>query len=318
MIASRLLFITSTRIGDAVLGSGLLDHLVRQTPGVAVTVAGGAAVAPLFDGVPGLDRFIPMVKQPFAGHWRHLWAQTVGRRWDMVVDLRGSAVGWFLWRGRLVRWSRAAAGEGHQVERLGRLLGLTPPPAPRLFPSVRQREDAARFLKTDGPILAMAPAAAGTHKQWRPEWFADLAHWMTGPQGILPGATLLLLGTPAEREIMGPMFSGIAGLPFIDGFGCGDLGMVGQLLTRCNLFVGNDSGLMHMAAAAGIPTFGIFGMTPPHRYRPWGEKTGFTYTPIDAEDAMRRHYAEGLWPMDLVTPDQVRQDLAALWQRVAG
>ncbi len=46
-------------------------------------------------------------------------------------------------------------------------------------------------------------------------------------------------------------------------------------LARCSLFVGNDSGLMHLAAAAGAPTLGLFGPTPPSEYAPRGRRAGF-------------------------------------------
>ncbi len=54
----RLLFITATRIGDAVLSTGLLGHLWERHPGAHVTIAAGRAAAPLFAAVPGLERVL--------------------------------------------------------------------------------------------------------------------------------------------------------------------------------------------------------------------------------------------------------------------
>ena len=48
----NILFISATRVGDAVLSMGLLDHLIRDHPDARVTVACGPAAAPLFDAVP--------------------------------------------------------------------------------------------------------------------------------------------------------------------------------------------------------------------------------------------------------------------------
>jgi ADP-heptose:LPS heptosyltransferase len=47
----------------------------------------------------------------------------------------------------------------------------------------------------------------------------------------------------------------------------------GACLARCVLFVGNDSGLMHLAASAGVPTLGLFGPTPASEYAPAGRLT---------------------------------------------
>ena len=92
----RLLFVTATRIGDALLTTGLLAHLIDRHPGAQVTVACGPAAAGLFATVPGLEELILLPKGRFARHCLHLWRRTVGRRWDMVVDLRGSSLAWCL------------------------------------------------------------------------------------------------------------------------------------------------------------------------------------------------------------------------------
>jgi ADP-heptose:LPS heptosyltransferase len=118
----NLLFITSTRIGDAVLSTGLLDHLIGRHPGIRVTVACGAAAAPLFGAVPGLERVVPMDKRPGLGHWARLWLATAGRRWDIVVDLRGSALAWLL-RARTRHIWRKPVGDAHRVIQLGGVLG---------------------------------------------------------------------------------------------------------------------------------------------------------------------------------------------------
>ena len=56
----RLLFITSTRIGDAVLSSGLLAHLIQNSPECRVTIACGVDAVPVFEAVPGIERIIPI------------------------------------------------------------------------------------------------------------------------------------------------------------------------------------------------------------------------------------------------------------------
>src|ERR1700722_10114905 len=91
-----ILFVTATRIGDAVLSSGLLGYLIERHPGARLTIAAGPIAAPLFEAVPGLDRLITVHKQPFAAHWLALYGAVAQRRWDVVVDLRGSALAWLL------------------------------------------------------------------------------------------------------------------------------------------------------------------------------------------------------------------------------
>ena len=74
-----ILFITSTRIGDAVLSSGLIRKLADEAPGARFTIVAGPLAAPLFEQVPNLDALIVMEKRTGGGHWWRLW-QRVRRR----------------------------------------------------------------------------------------------------------------------------------------------------------------------------------------------------------------------------------------------
>ncbi|WP_372491052.1 glycosyltransferase family 9 protein, partial [Falsiroseomonas oryziterrae] len=125
----RILFVTATRIGDAVLSTALLDHLLRTHPEARFTVACGPAAAGVFARMPRLERLILVEKKRFERHWLSLWSQVVATRWDLVVDLRASALAW------LVPTRRRAIGQGgrrpgHRLTHLGAVLGLSPPPLP--------------------------------------------------------------------------------------------------------------------------------------------------------------------------------------------
>ena len=65
----RILYITATRIGDAVLSTGLLSHLIGLHPEARFTIAAGPAAAPLFEAMPGLERSIAVPKERFGLHW---------------------------------------------------------------------------------------------------------------------------------------------------------------------------------------------------------------------------------------------------------
>src|SRR4029077_10002630 len=71
----------------------------------------------------------------------------------------------------------------------------------------------------------------------------------------------------------------------IDLVGKVDLLTAVAVLRRCALFIGNDTGLMHMAAAADTPTLGLFGPSPSSQYAPWGEFTGLVRS-FDPPEAM--------------------------------
>ncbi len=103
----KILFVTATRIGDAVLSTGVLGHLVDRHPGARVTIAVGPAAAPLFEAVPGLERIVVLAKRRWSLHWLALYRDVAIARWDLVVDLRGSALPYLLSRPR-PSWCRRA------------------------------------------------------------------------------------------------------------------------------------------------------------------------------------------------------------------
>ncbi len=262
----RILFVTANRVGDAVLSTGLLDHLIRAHPEARFTIACGPIAEGVFARMPQRERTIILAKRRWDLHWPGLWARTVGRRWDLVVDVRGSALGWTLWAGR-----RAAMRprSGRKLAQLASILGLDPPPLPVAWIGAEDRAAAARLLPADRPVIALGPTANWAPKIWPPDRFAALFEALAP---LLPGVRPAVLGGPGETEsaMAAPL---LARLPeAIDLVGRLSLPEAAACLERAALFAGNNSGLMHLAAAAGTPTIGLFGPTSAAEYAPSGRR----------------------------------------------
>lgn len=269
----RILFISSTRIGDAVLSSGLLAHLAQAHPEAQITIACGPLAAPLFRAAPRVERVIVMTKRRMGGHWIDLWLKALPHRWDLVVDLRGSATGLFLnARRRRVKARLEIERDPpvHKVIEAARVLKLDPPPAPVLWLDAAAEAEAENRLPEGAPILALAPAASAPFKEWPAERFAALAARLTGAGGALAGARVAVFGGPGDEETARASVEGLDAARVIDL--SGRLGILesAACLARARLFIGNDSGLMHLAAAAGTPALGLFGPTDERLYGPWG------------------------------------------------
>lgn len=274
----RLFFLTATRVGDAVLSSGLLGHLLDRHPGARVTLAVGRPAAPLFQHLPGLERLIVVHKRRRGGHWLQLWRDAATTRWDLAVDLRASALTRLLWARRRLIAGRADESL-HRVVELGRLAGLETPPAPRLWLGDEDRKAAGQLLDGRQDFLAVGPTANWLGKQWPAERFAAVAAALTAPGAPLAGRPVVVFGAASERAMAQPLLD--AALPggVVDLVGRTELLSAGAALERAALFLGNDSGLMHMAAAAGVPTLGLFGPTSDLRYAPWGRQARALRTP---------------------------------------
>ncbi len=274
MREKRILFVTATRIGDAVLSTGLLSYLAERHRGARLTVAAGPLAAPLFAAVPGLERLIAVEKRRRSLHWLPLYWQLVRRRWDLVVDLRGSALAFLLWARERKVMAKGDPKE-HRVRQLARLFSLDPPPSPTLWWSPRHEEAALALVPAGAPFLAVGPAANWRGKEWRAERFAELVERLTAASGPLGGARVAVIAAGHERAQALPTLAAIPEGRRIDLVGKLDLLTAAAALSRAFLFVGNDTGLMHMAAAAGAPTLGLFGPSPVEQYAPWGPRADF-------------------------------------------
>jgi ADP-heptose:LPS heptosyltransferase len=311
----RILFITSNRIGDAILSTGLLDHLLQSAPGARVTVAAGPAAAPLFAATPGVERVIALAKRRLAGHWLGLWWYGVRRLWDLVVDLRGSALGWFLpARRQLVL---RPDDRLHRVVHLAGLVGRAgDPPAPHVHTGPEHRAVAERLIPGDRPVLAVGPTANWGGKQWPIERFVSMVATVTGPEGILPGARVAVFGAASERPMAAPLLDGLPPERSIDLVGKVDLLTAAACLERCALYVGNDSGLMHLAAATGIPTLGLFGPSRETLYGPWGVQAASVRTDLGYDEILATpgyDYRKSDTQMGTLTVEKALAALEALW-----
>lgn len=275
----NILFITSSRIGDAVLSTGLLDHIARTYKAAKVTIVCGTLAASLFEAYPNLERIIPLKKRKYNRHWIDMWKQVAGTRWDMVIDLRNSAVSRLIYARCKYIFGRHIDPSRHKVGQMAQIMNLSPPPAPRLWFTRRQEEERAMLIPAGAKVLAVGPSANWAAKTWPAERFVQIIKFMTAPDGVMPGARVAIFAAPGEETVARPVFDALPEDQRIDVIGKTDPGTAAACLERCDFYIGNDSGLMHCAAAVGIPVLGLFGPSHPQIYRPWGARASFIATP---------------------------------------
>ena len=333
----KILFITSTRLGDAVLSTGLLNYLYQTYPHAKVTIACGPLPQTIFEGFPNVEAIIPLKKEKWHGHWRKLWGQTVGTKWDMIVDLRNSVISRLLLSSKKYIYSskieRRDEGESqllqeqykgidfldirHKVEQAAALMKLDEIPSPTLYFTDQQKEKAEEYIQKSETVLAVGPAANWIGKTWPAERFIELIQEITSPKGILPHAKVAIFAATGEEELARPVLESIPENKRIDVIAKCSPGEASAIVSRCALYVGNDSGLMHCAAAAGVPTFGLFGPSWPHLYRPWGQHADYVSAP---ENFAVLSDFEGYDPktlqhtlMDTLTVEDVLYHLKEFW-----
>jgi len=274
----KILFITSTRLGDGVLSTGARDYFIRKYPHAEITVACGPVVAGIFEQAPGVRRVITIKKEAYALHWRKLWSETVGTRWDIVVDLRNSLMSRLVYARKRYVWGREDS-QRHKVEQIADVIGAAPPPAPVLWFNRAMLEKAADIIPAGTPVLAVGPAANWPAKTWAADNFIALIRMLTSAESILPQARVAVFAAPGEEEAAYKVLNSLPAERRLDVIAKAAPPVIAASIQRCSLYIGNDSGLMHCAAAGGIPTLGLFGPSWPRLYRPWGQRCAYVSTP---------------------------------------
>jgi ADP-heptose:LPS heptosyltransferase len=267
----RVLFVTANRVGDAVLSTGLLDHLLRTHPQARITVVCGPAAEGVFARMPNRAATIVLRKMKRQMHWLPFWLRVAAHRWDWVIDIRGSVLGWTVrTRRRAVMRPPPPGAPVHKTVQLAGVLRLDPPPLPVAWTAAEDRAKAAELLPAGRPVVALGPTANWGGKIWPAERFVALFRALEA--GPLPRAVPAVFAGPgdAERALAEPVLAALPGA--IDLAGRLSLPEAAACLARAALFVGNDSGLMHLAAASGTPTLGLFGPTPADIYAPAGPR----------------------------------------------
>jgi len=131
------------------------------------------------------------------------------------------------------------------------------------------RAEAAGWLDeyTASSLLAVHPGSGSSAKNWPPDRYAALIHHLAAQ----PNTQVIFLSGPADEEMLHKVRTRIDGLDVL-ALDALPLGVLAAVLERCALFVGNDSGVTHLAAAVGTPTVAIFGPTDPRTWAPRGKQ----------------------------------------------
>ena len=274
-MTKQILFITSTRIGDAVLSTGVLNHLASTYDDFEVTVVCGPLCTSLFEGYPNLKEIVALKKEKHHKHWFKLWRKVFTTRWFMVVDLRDSFVSRAIWAKHRYTGTRRLDKSAHKVVQAAQLIGQytdNKAPAPKLWFTAAQLDKVKSLIGEDRrPILAVGPTANWIGKTWPRESFIKLLHRLVLDENApLQGHRIAILAAPGEEADAQYILNELPENIGMDIIAKTSPGEAAAFLSKSAFYIGNDSGLMHCAAACGVKTFGLFGPSWPHLYSPWG------------------------------------------------
>ena len=267
------LFITNTRIGDAVISAGVLRYWQEKEPDAQWTIIAGEPSAPLFENIKNLKKLHAIRKQSFSRHWLKIWRKTFMTKWHRVIDMRSSAVSYLLCaQHRHILPKRPRLRPMHK--HLAHFLEIDALPSPKFLDVMPE--------KFQQWTISLGPCANWRAKEWSPHRWVQLIQDLAQVYSQKK-PRFLLLGGPSDSPVLEAI---IKELPGIDCQMITDqpLPQVYQILCQSQFFVGLDSGLSHLAAAAEIPVFSLFGPTDDRLYKPYGQDVTVIRTPQSYKD----------------------------------
>jgi heptosyltransferase II len=282
---SPVLIIPYMWLGDFVRGHTVVRVLKERWPDRPVDLLATSLCAPLVDYMPGVRKGLvwnlPRSRLALAKQWglasilRERGYKTVlvlPRTWKSAIapTLAGiperiGFVGEFRF-GLINRWRWGEKRLPRFIDKNAALALPEGAPLPPEWPVPQLRvpaADVARWRQANGlgqrPVIALAPGSVGPAKRWA--YYSEAARLLA-----LRGLDVWVVGGPAEKAQAAEIVA--AGGPAVRDLTGHDLRNGILAMAAASVAISNDSGLMHVAAALGTPTMGIFGPTSPYHWAP--------------------------------------------------
>jgi len=304
---TNILVLKLRYLGDVLLATPVLRALRERVPHAKVTMAVSAGTEAVLKWNPHINDVI-VVGRTGIGTQLDLLRRLRRQKFDCVIDLtdgdRSAILAWATgaavrvgvneehrWRGLLyTNVARRSPDSRHRIDQdldVLRALGVDPiltPPV--LKTSGSDDEEATRLLRTldsgldaspvNRPLVMLQPGARYWFKAWPAERFAELADRLT----VRFDCRVLIGGDHHERELAETIQKQARSRPIVVA-GRTTILQHAALIKRCALFVGNDNGPMHMAAALGTPVVALFGPSDPAEWGPRGAPSEVVYKGLD-------------------------------------
>ncbi|WP_447602317.1 putative lipopolysaccharide heptosyltransferase III [Nitrospira sp. Nam80] len=301
---TNILVIKLRHIGDVLLATPVFRTLREAFPKARLTALVNRGTEAVLRHHPDIHEILTAEKGSMAAQLRFL-LNLRRNRYDCVIDLtdgdRSAFMSWATgartrigfnaehrWRGLLyTHVAKPSPDDAHRIEydlTTVRPLGLSPATfRPALYVSPDDDMAAKRAMEEliggdngTSKVIIIQPGARYPLKVWPPERFAELADRLSE---TLP-CRILLGGDAKERAVAEAVRERTQCRPMVVA-GRFSLLEFGALAKQCDLFIGNDGGAMHVAAAVGTPVVALFGPTYPQRWGPRGAPSVILYKGLD-------------------------------------
>ena len=262
----KILLISYNRIGDTILSTGLIDHLLRKYDNASFSIVTSSISACIYQDLPKLDKLIIADKKKYSLHWFKIWNETRKISWDLVIDLRSSSLSYFI-RSKKKLIFRGNQNE-HKLKQLQTLIGSNNELEPTIWADEKNYINIKHKKKLSKKYICIAPLSNAPTKDWHLNKYLELLE-----KDLFNDFQIILLGATSQKEdLIGINYLVQESKQTINNLiNNADMIETYFILKNANLFIGSDSSNMHLAVTANIPTIGLFGPTDEKLYGPLGK-----------------------------------------------
>ena len=258
----KILVISSNLIGDTILSTGVIKHFTNNNPDAKFTFVIGPSAKPIFKNFKSIEKIITVSKKKYNMHWLEIIYNCYGKKWDIIIDFRSSLLSYLLKHNKKFIFKKKT--NINQIQQLSNYFKFD---CSELFIETNREEEeiVTKDISNDFKYFVIFPGGNWAPKIWSTKNYNSLLIKILSQNKKIK---FIIVGSKLEEKVyLNEITKNIDSNYIINLFGA-SLTQTAAFMKKSKLFIGNDSGLSHLASATKLKSIVLFGPTNDKIYGP--------------------------------------------------
>ncbi len=259
----KILVISSNLIGDTILSTGVIRFFNNQNPKAKFTFVIGPSAKPIFKNFKSVEKIITVSKRKLNMHWLEIIYNCLGVKWDIIIDFRSSLISYFLSHNKKFIFKKK-----NNINHVQQLSDYFKFDCSELFIETNNEEEqmVTKNILDNFNYFVIFPGGNWKPKIWSAENFNSLLKKILSQNKNIK---FILVGSKAEEGFYYNRITKNIDSKYILNLFGSSLTQTAAYMKKSKIFIGNDSGLAHMASASNLKSIILFGPTNDKIYGPF-------------------------------------------------
>ena len=259
----KILVISSNLIGDTILSTGVISFFSKQNPQAKFTFVIGPSAEPIFKNFKSTEKLIKISKKKYNMHWFNIVYKCAGQKWDIIIDFRSSLLSYFLNHKKKYIFKKKS--NLNHIQQLTDYFGFN---CSELFIETNNEEEikVQDSLSQNFNYFVIFPGGNWKPKIWNIENYNNLLKKILSHNKNIK---FILVGSKQEENFYYDKITKNIDKKYIVNLFGESLTQTAAFMKKSIVFIGNDSGLSHMASATNLKSIVLFGPTNDKIYGPF-------------------------------------------------